>query len=76
MKLIGGTSDEQKFNAIAKVLDLPKYADLGVSTIIDTLITSIPKSIIGKVPSGFRTPTKTMLKIIVSNVVSIGAIKH
>lgn len=75
LKLIGGTSDEQKFNAIAKALQLPKHADLGVSNIIDTLITSIPKSIIGKVPSGYRVPTKAMLKSIVSNVISTVAQK-
>ena len=72
-KLIGDTSDEKKFNRIAKVLGLPKHADMGVDSTLKTIINNTPEIIVGYDISGYKTVTKDLLKKIVAGIMAFGS---
>jgi hypothetical protein len=75
LKLLGGTSDEKKFDYIAKVLGLPKHADIGVGDTLTKIINYTSTFLTGEEVTGYKTVTKDLLKIIASGVSAYGAQK-
>lgn len=66
LKLLGGTSDEKKFDQVAKALGLPKHADVGVDKTFSKIIDYVPVWITGDEITGYRTAAKDLLKKIAS----------
>ena len=64
LKLIGGTSDEKKFDHIASVLGLPKHADMGVDKTLSKIINYVPEIITGDDVTGYKLVAKNLLKIL------------
>ena len=75
LKLIGGTSDEKKFNQIAEIIGLPKHADMGIDETLSKIINYIPKSITGHEITGYKLQLKDFLKKIGSGVLAFGSQK-
>ena len=75
LKLIGGTSDEKKFNQIAKIIGLPKHADMGTDETLSKIINYIPESITGDEIIGYKLQIKDFLKKIGSGVLAVGSQK-
>jgi hypothetical protein len=73
LKLIGGTSDEIEFDRIAKILKLPKHADVGTDAILTKIINNTPEVILGYNISGYSVATKELLKKIASGIMSAGS---
>lgn len=70
IKLIGGTSDVDKFNKIAKALHLPKHSDMGASTTFSKIVNNVPETILGYSYSGYSIQVKGLLKSIAANIVA------
>ena len=74
IKLIGGTSDEIKFNKIAKILGLPKHSDMSADSTLSKIIDYLPTVITGDFEiKGYKLVTKNYLKTIASGIVSSGS---
>ena len=66
IKLIGGTSDEKRFNQIAEILGLPKHADMGVDSTLTKIINNVSEKLIGSEVKGYKTQIKMFMTIIIS----------
>jgi hypothetical protein len=73
LKLIGGTSDEKKFDHIASVLGLPKHADMGVDKTLSKIINYVPEIITGDDVTGYKLVAKNLLKSIASSIAAVGS---
>jgi len=73
LKLIGGTSDEEKFDRVAKALRLPKHADMGVDRTFSRIIDYVPHWITGDEITGYKTVAKDLLKKIASGATAFGS---
>jgi hypothetical protein len=72
LKLLGGTSDEKRFDQVAKALNLPTHADMGVVKTFSKIIDYVPTWIIGDEITGYKLATRDLLKKIVSGVTVFG----
>ena len=76
LKLLGGTSDEVKFNQVSKALGLPKHADLGVDNTLDKITEYVTRWIIGdKFPFIKTSLVNTTLKKVAVAAVGFGSQK-
>lgn len=71
-KLLKGTFDEEKFNRVAKILNIPKHADMGVDSTLTRIVENVPSTILGYNVRGYRNVTKKLLKLITSGVMAFG----
>lgn len=68
-KVLEGTADEQKFNAIATSLKLPKHKDFTGQKFITSVVNEIP-DLIGFKVSGFRKTAKKTMRTVAGIVIS------
>lgn len=74
LKLLGGTSDESKFNRVASVIGFPTHADMGGNEVISKIADNVPEIITGQTVYGYKIITKDLLKAISSGVLTFGAL--
>jgi len=67
IKLLGGTSDEKRFDQISKIIGLPKHADMAADATLTKIINYISENITGDQEF---TLYKTYIKIVISNITS------
>ena len=73
LKILGGTSDEKKFDHIARVLGFPTHADMGGNEVLEKIANNTQKIITGQTVYGYKVATKDLLKAVVSGVLVFGA---
>lgn len=73
LKILGGTSDEKKFDRIANILGFPIHKDMGGNDVLEKIVNNTPKIIIGQTVFGYKVVTKKLLKSVVSGVIVFGS---
>lgn len=69
-KILEGTADEAKFNAVAASLGLPKHENFVGQTFMTAIVENVPESVAGYNVSGYRNVTKQTLKSVAGTLVS------
>lgn len=74
LKMLGGTSDEKKFDKVASIIGFPTHADLGGNEVLGKIADNVPEIITGQKIYGYKIVTKDLLKAIASGVLTFGAV--
>jgi hypothetical protein len=74
LKILGGTSDETKFNRVASVIGFPTHVDMGGNKVLSKIVNNVPEIITGQTVYGYKIITKDILKAIASSVLTFGAV--
>jgi hypothetical protein len=73
LKLLGGTSDEKKFDQVAKAIGLSSHSDMGVDRTFSKIIDYVSVWITGDEITGYKTSAKYLLKKIASGATAFGS---
>jgi hypothetical protein len=69
-KVLEGTADETKFNAMAEMFGLPKHANFTGQTFMTSMVDNVPETVANYSISGYRNTIKGLLKTVAGIVVS------
>jgi hypothetical protein len=69
-KMLEGTADETKFNAVARTFGLPLHAAFVGQTYLTSVVENVPNKVVGYDISGYRLIAKTVMRIVAGIVIS------
>jgi hypothetical protein len=69
-KVLEGTADEAKFNAIAETFGLPAHKNFVGQTFMTSVVENVPETVAGYNVTGFRNTAKQTMKTVAGIVVS------